>query len=247
MLLNVGLLQDKLLDLIDYFLPHLCPGCGKKVNRKEPFCAECRLSLRYITPPFCPICGKPFIIGSFSHVCGDCLENKPFFSALRAIFVYNDPIKKAIIQFKFQHNTALAPFFIKEILLHLKDFIESIKPDLILSVPLHIKRLRERGFNQSSLLAKGLAKAINVPYKQKILKKNKHTLPQVGLSLNERKKNVRGSFIIRKPEYIEYIKEKSILLLDDVCTTGSTVNECAKVLIKAGAKAVWVITLARTV
>ncbi len=245
MLWNVGhLLSNKVSNLLDFFFPCLCPSCGQKVERETLFCSDCFSSLKFITPPFCYICGRPFTIRDLSsHICGNCLRKKPFFKAARAVFSYTEPVKKAIIQFKFQNNTDLASLFVKEILFHLKDFIEKIDPTLIIPVPLHLKRLRERGYNQCLLLAKKIAKVLDVPCDFKVLKKIKATPPQVGLSLAERYKNIKGSFAVIKPDYI---KKKRIVLIDDVFTTGSTVNECAKVLMKAGAESVWVITLART-
>jgi ComF family protein len=177
------------------------------------------------------------------HLCGGCLKNPPFFKAARSVFFYEGPVREALIRFKFEENIALSKFWVREILLHLGQFLQKIKPEVILPVPLHIKRLRQRGYNQSLLIAKDLAIRLGIRCEPQVLRKVKFTPPQVGLSAAERKRNVRGSFTV---ENKEKIKDKCVLLIDDVFTTGSTVNECARVLIQAGAKAVFVITLART-
>jgi ComF family protein len=114
--------------------------------------------------------------------------------------------------------------------------------ELILSVPLHPRRLRQRGFNQSLLLARRVSRTHSIPLDFTALRRTRHTEPQTQLSGSERQKNIRGAFEVRRPELIA---EKHILLIDDVFTTGSTVQECAKVLLRADAKQVDVLTLAR--
>ncbi len=228
----------------DIFFPLVCAGCGKQINTNSLFCAECQESIQVITLPFCQICGRPFPLKYTStHVCGGCLKNPPFFKAARSVFIYTEPIKRSIIQFKFKGNTALANDLAKMLLFHLQDFLGQIKPETVIPVPLHLKRLRERGYNQCVLLAQIIAKYLKIPCEKMVLKKVKPTLPQVGLSQAQRHKNVKGSFAVIHPQLV---KGKRILLIDDVFTTGSTVNECAKVLHKAGASGVWVATLSRT-
>ena len=230
--------------IINIFFPLLCAGCGKQIETNSLFCAECQKSIQVITSPLCHLCGQPFSLKYTStHICGECLKNPPFFKAARAVFLYTPPIKNTIIQFKFKNNTALTNDLAKILLFHLQDFLKKINPEIVIPVPLHIKRLRERGYNQCLLLAQRIAKYLKIPYEKTVLKKIKPTLPQVGLSQIQRRKNVKGSFTVTHPFLI---KEKRILLIDDVFTTGSTVNECAKVLHKAGANGVWVATLART-
>jgi ComF family protein len=227
---------------LDLFFPKTCPGCGKIISSDEFFCPDCDKALVFIRPPLCPICGIPLESGE-SHICGQCLKESPFFKAGRSCAIYDEPLSNAIINFKYQGVTALAKPFSMIMLKALSSFIKTASVDLILPVPLHIKRLRQRGFNQALLLANELGKNLKLPVKGLVLKKAKQTFPQVGLSQAERRKNVRGSFKVIFPEDV---KDKNILLVDDVFTTGTTVNECSKVLIKAGARGVFVVTLART-
>lgn len=228
--------------LLDLFFPKTCPGCGKIASSHELFCPDCNKALAFIRPPLCPICGTPLKSGQ-SHVCGPCLKEPPFFKAGRSCAIYDGPLRNAIAHFKYQGITALAKPLSMIMINTLSSFIKKASVDLILPIPLHIKRLRQRGFNQALLLANELGKKFELPTGRSVLKKVKETLPQVGLSRAERRKNVRGSFRVISPEDM---KDKSILLVDDVFTTGTTVNECSKVLIKAGAKDVFVVTLART-
>jgi len=229
--------------LLDVFFPCLCAGCGVPVETGRLFCARCEAELTIVTPPFCHICGRPFASSQGNdHICGECLQVPPFFKAARSVFVYKDPIKRAIIQFKFLGCTALAGLLAKVMVTNLNEFIKQIAPEVIIPVPLHIYRLRERGYNQCLLLAQYMARILGIPCEKRILKKVKSTLPQVELSFFQRRLNIKGSFAVSSQNAVQ---GKRILLVDDVLTTGSTVNECARALQKAGADGVWVVTLAR--
>ena len=228
--------------IIDLFFPKTCPGCGRVISSDNFLCKDCSKELTFIRPPLCPICGIPLEFGE-SHICGKCLIKPPFFKAARSCALYQGPLSKSISLFKYEGVTALARPLSLIMIRALSPFIEKANVDLILPVPLHIKRLRQRGFNQALLLARQLGKGLGIPVNGSILKKVKETPPQVGLSQKKRLKNVKGSFKVFSKKEIE---DKNILLVDDVFTTGTTVNECSKVLVRAGARGVFVITLART-
>jgi ComF family protein len=176
------------------------------------------------------------------HLCGNCLESKPYFSLARAVASYETLILDAIHQFKYGRNistgAALASFMAEFSFPDL-DFTDY---SLILPVPLHIRRLRERSFNQALILAKSIGKKYLIPVNFSLLKRRKFTLTQTGLDKKEREKNIRGAFTVTDNAKIE---GKNIILVDDVYTTGATINQCAKTLIKAGAGKVAVLTLAR--
>jgi ComF family protein len=179
---------------------------------------------------------------SESHLCGNCLGNKPYFSCARAVASYETIILDAIHQFKYGRDlsigTALASF--------LADFsfpdFEFQVSSLLIPVPLHIKKLRERGFNQSLILANALGKKQRIDVNFSLLKRRKSTLTQTGLNKKEREQNIKGAFEVSDKKKIA---GKNIILIDDVYTTGATLNECAKTLMKAGAEKVAVLTLAR--
>lgn len=160
----------------------------------------------------------------------------------RASGVYDGPLMEAIHSFKYGKKTGLAIPLGKLLRETFFRFWDSQSIDMVIPVPLHIERLRTRGFNQALLLFSWWAEAANIPCNLRAIKRLHKTVPQTHLSKKERKKNIRGAFELRFPETI---KGKRILLVDDVYTTGATVNECARVLIKGGATAVDILTLAR--
>jgi ComF family protein len=161
----------------------------------------------------------------------------------RALGSYDGSLQEAIHKWKYEGRTSLTSFFGKWMTEGLFRYWNPNLFDLLIPVPLHLHRLRERGFNQAFLLVREINRRTGIPYRKKILQKRKPTLPQVSLSGAERERGVRGSFHAVDREALE---GKSILLVDDVYTTGATVNECSKVLMAAGAKEVNVLTLART-
>ena len=159
----------------------------------------------------------------------------------RALGSYDGSLQEAIHRWKYEGRTSFNPFFGQWMAEGLRRYWALNFFDLLIPVPLHPRRLRERAFNQALLLAKELNHRTGIPYHKTILQKRKPTLPQVSLSGVEREKGVRGSFQVVGTEELE---GKSILLVDDVYTTGATVNECSKVLLAGGAKRVDVLTLA---
>lgn len=217
--------------------PETCPVCQRPSidHRTAPICAGCWQSIKPYTGPKCRKCGKP-LISDASTICGDCLQDEPAFESARSFGLYDGALRKAINLLKY-HN-------VKRLSKPLSDIIMRIKipqVDAVLPVPLYKKRLRQREFNQSALIAKYTAKSLGLILILDSLVKNRDTKPQVGLSSDERRKNMRNAFGIQNKEMIE---GKNILLVDDVSTTGATVRECSKVLKKAGAGEVHVVTLA---
>jgi ComF family protein len=173
-----------------------------------------------------------------------CLTERRYFRKARAFGVYEGTLMEAIHRLKYGGKTALSgPLgaLAKEAFYQ---FWEVGTIDLLLPVPLHIKRLRERGFNQAHLINKKWASVEGIPFDGFTLSRSRWTEPQTSLSRAERRKNVKGAFSLRRPDRV---KGKRILLVDDVFTTGATANECARVLLKAGGRWVDVLTLARTV
>jgi ComF family protein len=209
------------------------------------FCACCRKDLRPIASPFCSKCGRPFVSREGDdHVCWECLVEPRHFRKARAFGVYDGALMEAIHRLKYGRHTSLSrPLgaLVGDTLFRFWD-VNSV--DLLVPVPLHLKRLRHRGFNQAYLLIQRWAKQDGIPFDGLTLLRNRWTEPQTALSRKERKKNIKDAFLIK---YRERIKGKKIVLVDDVYTTGSTVNECAQVLMRAGAEIVDVLTLARAV
>jgi ComF family protein len=185
------------------------------------------------------------------HLCGACHKTPPYFDRAVSAGPYEGTLAEAIKLFKYKKKVhigrALAnQMIIAPYMMCYSDLVSESQghDSCIIPVPLHPKRLREREFNQSAIIASELGKQLEIPVLLDVLIRSRHTRPQVELDMKERMENVVGSFTIRKEEEIA---EKDIILVDDVYTTGSTVKECAKVLKKNGAGRVYVITIARMV
>lgn len=237
--------NDFVHEISDTLFPPLCLACSKVLSTgaQEIFCPDCLSQITFISGGLCPVCGIIFPDSpAGNHLCGNCLENKPWFTSARAAVAYDGVILDAIHQFKYGRNmttgAALASFLAG---FNFADQdLDSF--DVIVPVPLHIKRLRERGFNQSLILARALGEKheLNVDFSS--LKRCKMTFTQTGLHKKEREMNIAGAFVANSPGKF---REKKLILVDDVYTTGATINECAKTLVQAGASQVAVITLAR--
>lgn len=225
------------------FPPHcLCCAAPLSWGGETNICPNCLPRLRSMTTPHCPVCGVMYAnSGGDSHICKVCIEKRYAFDKARSVFRYNEEIGTLIHSLKFVgKKTGLRTM---AVLAENSALTGLTPPDIIVPVPLHVEKLRSRGFNQSLLLAKALFPG----QKEKIgnyLVRNRPTRPQTGLNGDERRKNVVGAFAVPEPQRI---KGKKICLVDDVFTTGTTVNECAKTLKKAGAERVEVATLAMVV
>ncbi|MBR1735050.1 MAG: ComF family protein [Alphaproteobacteria bacterium] len=231
---------------IDFFKNLLfsskCACCNRLVDN-QGLCADCWSKINWISEPKCRICGAPFVF-EVDQICAACLANKPYFDKAVSVFVYNERSKSMILKFKHQDATYMYEYLAN--LMYKTAVNEISQSDVIVPVPVSfIKRLK-RKYNQSELLACELRRLSNIAYEPRVLKKIKQTMPQEGLSGKARRKNVIGSFGIDK-KFENSIADKNVLLIDDVFTTGATVNECAKVLKEHKAKTVKVITLARVI
>jgi len=231
--------------LFQFFLPPQCYCCETFLPEgQEGICTDCLSAIHWIEPPFCSRCGIPFLSREEkSHLCGACSKEEKYFTMGRALGCYEGPLRKAVHRWKYEGKTHLSPLFGEWMAERFFHYWETNLFDLLIPVPLHPGRLRERGFNQALLLARELSRRTGLPYRKRVLEKKKPTLPQASLSGRERETGVRGAFHL---EELEEIRDKVILLIDDVYTTGTTVNECSKVLMAGGAKRVDVFTLAHT-
>ncbi|MBI5559716.1 MAG: ComF family protein [Deltaproteobacteria bacterium] len=231
--------KNILSSFLNLLFPPLCPLCEAGI-KEDAFCAPCLSGSKRMDGPVCLLCGRPFASeAGIHHTCADCLKKNPPFVKARSAFYYEGTLLSAIHRFKYGGNMA----FLKPLSLLLSHAMTLLneRPDIIVPVPLHKERLKKRGFNQSLLLARELAKGLSVEVDCMNLKRTLNTLPQVDLKEKERVINVKGAFTVKDPSKF---KGKRVLLVDDVFTTGATVRECAKVLKKAGAE-VFAVTLAR--
>ena len=224
-------------------------------NMKMSFflCELCLNTFIPVKPPFCLKCGIMFQNHETdSHICGKCLKTPGRFRLARAFGVYDETLMVAIHCLKYKGKIQLARPLGLLLFLTFIEFWQNENIDMILPVPLHKKRLRKRGFNQGLLLVRhwpGIAELLNIEHfhpeiNRDVLTRNRWTTPQTGLKRKERVENIKGAFTLNRSSLI---KNKNILLVDDVFTTGATVDECAKVLLQGGAANVDVLTLAQTI
>ncbi len=232
--------------LLDFFFPPLCHICHSFVPDAGAvhICPACRGALKSVETPMCPVCGMPFQGAGEDHLCGDCSKAKPYFDAARAAFLYEGGCRELIHAFKYRNKTFLRRPLALMAAAALADFVSAQNPDVIVPVPLHKKRLRSRGFNQAVLLGELLAHEWRLPLERRAMSRIRWTIPQVNLSAAERRHNVKGAFAMANNAAVA---GKRVLLLDDILTTGSTVEECSRILKCAGASEVVVITIARAV
>lgn len=207
-------------------------------------CPTCKAQMRPLSHPLCQVCGIPFVGVGDDHLCGACLKNPPSFDVARAGFLYEGHCRELIHTFKYQNKIHLRRPLVLLVLESLSEFIVSQRPDLVLPVPLHKRRLRSRGFNQAVLLGELLAREFHLPLERRALQRVRWTEPQISLSADERRENVKGAFSVTD---CAAVAGKRVMIVDDVLTTGSTVEECSRMLKRAGAAEVMVVTVARAV
>lgn len=234
----------------DAIFPPRCAGC--RAFCPNLFCERCQKTLIPIRVPFCQRCGTPFDpLAQAANECADCRENRyhkaPPYAALRSAYAFEGALRPAIYNFKYRGKTALAESLseILEDTLQSDTTLQNQSFAALVPIPLHPWRRWRRGYNQSTLLAEHLGSKIGAPCRE-LLQRTRRTKPQVGLSEKQRLENVRGAFALN-----EQLRQKlavnngPVLLIDDVCTTGATMAECASVLQRAGFKTVFGLTLAR--
>ena len=236
---------------LNFVFPLNCEICQKPIRESKGYsiCEDCFNRIEFIEKPYCVKCGKPLIKTEFflknkDILCADCRKEKYSFKFARSVTVYNKILKKFIHLYKYYNEKKLADPLGKLLINYLLKCKEFEKIDLLIPVPMHKNDLRKRGFNQSVLLGRKIGNYFSIPIEEKILIKEKSTPFQINLSKKERKKNLIKVFSVKEPEKFE---NKNILIVDDVFTTGSTVNECAKEIKKAKAKNIFVLTLARSI
>jgi len=234
--------------LVFFVYPPICAGCARALGGEEPepFCPDCIEILDLVTDQHCPICGIPYCADvPHPHLCGECLAGTYHFDRARAAGLYEGLLRKVIHRFKYGGETFLVRPLAKMLNIPAKELIRLHQIDLIVPVPLHVRRLRQRGFNQASLLARRLGSALKIPVNYSSLKRTRWTEPQIGLTRRQRAANVKGAFHLTA---VAQVRKKGILLVDDVFTTGETVNQCVRVLKRdGGASEVVALTVARSV
>jgi ComF family protein len=236
--MDINGLQVSAERLLSLVFPASCRLCCSTVRPREQLCPRCRDELPWLENG-CTRCSLPLPAGVPGALCGRCQQHPPGFDHTLALFHYQPPLDYLIKRLKFSSELAICPFF-SGLLLERIVRSPAPLPDLLLPVPLHYTRLRERGFNQSTELARRLGRALGIRVDYRLCLRTRSTLPQSLLPRAERGKNMRGAFKVRKTPAASHIA-----IIDDVMTTGHTGSELARTLKRAGAKQVDVWVLAR--
>lgn len=219
---------------LDWIFPPICGGCGRTGKR---WCPECQENTQLIESPICQICGQS--TGN-SKICIRCRTVMPKYKKMRSWAYYEGSVRNAIIRLKYRGDMSMADILSRPLI----DNLEREKWDieLVVPVPMGLSRKAERGYNQAALLALPIALSLGLEYSPRALVKIKDVPTQVGLSLENRYENVAGAF----KGHDKHVTGKGVLIVDDVITSGATMNACTRALLQAGAERVYGMTLART-
>ena len=227
------------MNLLNFLFPRKCVMCDRAVAESGSlggFCKNCAERLKLIKGPVCLTCGRP--VEKYREYCNDCGELQHEFIAGRFAFRYSD-IADSVYRFKYDKHPEYAKTYAEVLYRELKPWIESLDADGFIPVPIHKKRLLKRGFNQSELLAKELSKLSGIPCYENLVKRHKNTLPQKNFDRNTRKINVKNSFICVENS----VKLSNAILIDDIYTTGSTLDSVTGVLKARGIRNVYFVTI----
>lgn len=217
---------------LDLFFPPACGGCGKIGSR---WCGDCQQRVKILDGILCEICGLPL---QKAGICDSCVADKPHFRVLRAWAVFQNPLQTALHKLKYRRDMSMGDSLASQMV----SFVQGLNwpIDIIVPIPLGKQRQKERGYNQVGMIAMPLAMALGVKYAPNELARRKETRSQVGLTKAERRENVREAF-----QAGTRVNGKTVLVMDDVSTTGSTLSSSADALLLAGAKDVYALTVAR--
>ncbi len=224
--------------LLNLLFPARCPVCDDIVPAAEgDVCAGCRIKPRYIVEPRCARCGKQLEEDARLY-CGDCAQHKHVFAYGYALYDYQS-MRKSIYRFKYGGRCEYASFYARDIWERLRDEICLMKADSIIPVPVHASRMRSRGYNQAQLVAAELSKLTGIPIYDNVVRRVRKTLPQKELTAQERQNNLKKAFNISA----DVVKLNKTILVDDIYTTGSTLDAVALELKRHGVETVYFITL----
>lgn len=223
-------------DPLRLLYPHVCPFCG--CVTAEDICEDCRKDLEYIDEPRCMCCGKP-IRRKDQEYCYDCERNSHVFEKGYALWVHRDGVQQAVYQFKYHNRRIYSQFFGGELLARYGQAVQGWDITVIIPIPLSRKRRRVRGFNQAELLARELGRGLGITVDRKSLVRVRDTNPQKQMDVRGRRSNLKNAFAWKGKEPIR----GNVLLVDDIYTTGNTIDAAARVLKRSGAGKIYFLTI----
>lgn len=234
--MNTGKLIEQCLNIV---YPRRCPLCGEIVSKEDgKACSNCYKQLKKISEPKCKCCGKS-IETMEKEYCFDCDRKEFYFEMGFSLWDYSTKMKKSIAMFKYHNRQEYADFYGEEFVKEFGERIIELEPDVLVPVPIHWTRYIQRGYNQAELIAKKIGDALNIPVVDDILVRTKKTTAQKNLDNKERSRNMEGAFAIGKQWKNQCSALKKVVIIDDIYTTGSTINTCAKLLREKGVAEVY--------
>jgi ComF family protein len=240
---NVAFLKEQLSKIQNWLLPSVCLLCSVSSKRSVNLCQACENDLPWLQQS-CSVCAMPLSVNTTEQplICGQCLQQPPAFSTVTALFHYQPPVDNFITALKFNQQLLYAKLFGELLTTRLQQHYQQQQlPELIMPVPLHPQRLRERGFNQALEIARPIAKQLKLPLAINSCERIRLTVAQSSLPATERQANVKNAFKINST-----FKGKHVAIIDDVITTGHTIAELSKTLRKSGVERIDVWSVART-
>ncbi len=225
--------------ILNILFPRRCPVCGEIVKPAgRLICPSCFRELSFVKSPTCKKCGKE-IEDETMEFCEDCMAHRHVFEYGMALLNYNDAARNSMVQIKYHNKREYLDFYGAALAARYERIIRKMKVDAIIPVPVHPSRRRKRGFNQAEVLANIVGERLGIPVRSELLKRTKKTLPQKELSAGERLKNLSGAFQTEAvPADI-----RRVLLVDDIYTTGSTIEACARVLKASGIENIYFVVI----
>lgn len=226
--------------LLDWLYPARCVFCDCLLEKRENYlCSQCRGHMpEPIREPRCKKCSKP-LESEEKEYCYDCTEYQHSYDRGLAVFAYRDPMKEALMRFKFHGRKEYGEFLGKLLCMYGKTFLQQTKPQVIIPVPVHRKKKNRRGYNQAEVLAAAVSRGFSIPIRTDLVLRRKFTKAQKELNRKERKRNLKQAFYV-KNEVKDY---QTVLIVDDIYTTGSTVNAIAEKLKNQGVQKVYFLVL----
>lgn len=225
-------------EAVSLFFPRRCPVCEDILLPGQLICSVCDAKVKRISEPVCKKCGKP-LENERSEYCSDCGRKKHFYTQGKAVLVYEGDIRRSMYRFKYANKREYAAFYAKEAEKSYGRWLEKKGVQAIVPIPMYVWKKRQRGYNQAEVFAKTLGKHTGIYVDCRLIKRIRNTVPQKELNDVERRQNLKNAFQLI-PDIVEY---KQVVLVDDIYTTGSTMDAVAEVLLAAGVQQIYYICI----